>query len=95
MRWAVILAGGSGSRFWPLSTPSTPKQILPLAGTQSTAEQAVARLHGQQSVLSETRTFAQRVRADLGRMHGPQAPQMDDPRRRFHRFHEVTPCRAS
>lgn len=46
MRWAVILAGGSGSRFWPLSTPTAPKQVLPLIGTQSTAEQALARLEG-------------------------------------------------
>lgn len=46
MFWAVILAGGSGSRFWPLSTPSNPKQLLPLAGTQSTALQAVTRLDG-------------------------------------------------
>lgn len=46
MIWAVILAGGSGSRFWPLSTPSNPKQLLPLAGNLSTAEQAVARLDG-------------------------------------------------
>jgi mannose-1-phosphate guanylyltransferase len=46
MRWAVILAGGSGSRFWPLSTPSMPKQLLPLVGAESTAEQAVARLEG-------------------------------------------------
>jgi len=30
-RWAVILAGGVGSRFWPLSTPARPKQLLPLA----------------------------------------------------------------
>jgi mannose-1-phosphate guanylyltransferase len=29
-RWAVILAGGVGSRFWPLSTPHRPKQLLPL-----------------------------------------------------------------
>ena len=29
-RWAVILAGGVGSRFWPLSTPERPKQLLPL-----------------------------------------------------------------
>ncbi|HXY29148.1 MAG TPA: sugar phosphate nucleotidyltransferase [Gemmatimonadaceae bacterium] len=29
-RWAVILAGGVGSRFWPLSTPRRPKQLLPL-----------------------------------------------------------------
>ncbi len=37
MRWAVLLAGGSGSRFWPLSTPHTPKQLLPLSGAGSTA----------------------------------------------------------
>ncbi|HEX2778450.1 MAG TPA: sugar phosphate nucleotidyltransferase [Gemmatimonadaceae bacterium] len=29
-RWAVVLAGGVGSRFWPLSTPERPKQLLPL-----------------------------------------------------------------
>ncbi len=46
MRWAVILAGGSGSRFWPLSTPSMPKQLLPLIGAESTAQQAVTRLEG-------------------------------------------------
>lgn len=27
---AVILAGGSGERFWPLSTKDTPKQFLKL-----------------------------------------------------------------
>lgn len=46
MRWAVILAGGSGTRFWPLSTPQRPKQLLPLAGDESTAESAVSRLAG-------------------------------------------------
>ena len=29
-RFAVILAGGVGSRFWPASTPERPKQLLPL-----------------------------------------------------------------
>jgi mannose-1-phosphate guanylyltransferase len=29
-RWAVVLAGGVGSRFWPLSTEQRPKQLLPL-----------------------------------------------------------------
>ncbi|MBM4188286.1 MAG: hypothetical protein FJ206_13370 [Gemmatimonadetes bacterium] len=46
MRWAVILAGGSGTRFWPLSTPRVPKQLLPLCGAESTAEAAVSRLTG-------------------------------------------------
>lgn len=46
MRWAVLLAGGSGTRFWPLSTPTNPKQLLPLASARSTAEDAVDRLSG-------------------------------------------------
>jgi mannose-1-phosphate guanylyltransferase len=46
VRWAVLLAGGSGTRFWPLSTPENPKQLLPLAGPTSSAEDAVERLTG-------------------------------------------------
>jgi len=33
--YAVILAGGSGTRFWPLSREFTPKQMLSLIGTRS------------------------------------------------------------
>lgn len=46
MHWAVILAGGSGSRFWPLSSPARPKQLLPLLGSGSTAEETILRLQG-------------------------------------------------
>lgn len=41
-----MLAGGSGTRFWPLSTPENPKQLLPLAGSTSTAEESISRLTG-------------------------------------------------
>lgn len=44
MRWAVILAGGVGTRFWPLSTPDHPKQLLPLAGDGSLLDDAVQRI---------------------------------------------------
>ena len=44
--WAAILAGGSGTRFWPLSTPERPKQFLPLAGDRPLLVQAVERLEG-------------------------------------------------
>ena len=43
-RWAVVLAGGVGSRFWPLSTPSRPKQLLPLVGSRSLLADTLARL---------------------------------------------------
>ncbi len=43
-RWAVILAGGVGSRFWPLSTPELPKQLLPLVSERSLLEDTLHRL---------------------------------------------------
>jgi len=46
MRWAVVLAGGVGSRFWPLSTAARPKQLLPLAGARPLVVESVARLAG-------------------------------------------------
>jgi mannose-1-phosphate guanylyltransferase len=42
--WVVVLAGGVGSRFWPLSTPGRPKQLLPLVGDVPLLEEAVRRL---------------------------------------------------
>ncbi|MCI0435068.1 MAG: NTP transferase domain-containing protein [Gemmatimonadetes bacterium] len=42
--WAVILAGGSGSRFWPVSTPRRPKQVLPLAGEAPLIRQTIERI---------------------------------------------------
>jgi mannose-1-phosphate guanylyltransferase len=44
--YAVVLAGGIGSRFWPLSTPQRPKQLLPLVSAQTMLEDTVARLEG-------------------------------------------------
>ncbi len=40
----VVLAGGIGSRFWPLSTPSRPKQLLPLAGDEPLLVETIRRL---------------------------------------------------
>ena len=42
----MILAGGAGTRFWPLSTAERPKQLLPLAGDRPLLVQAVRRLDG-------------------------------------------------
>ncbi|HEY2627775.1 MAG TPA: mannose-1-phosphate guanylyltransferase/mannose-6-phosphate isomerase [Usitatibacter sp.] len=42
---AVILAGGSGTRLWPLSRLQSPKQFLKLVGSESLLEATVTRLH--------------------------------------------------
>ena len=42
--WTVILAGGVGSRFWPVSTPARPKQLLPLASDQPLIRDTVDRI---------------------------------------------------
>ena len=45
-RYAVIMAGGRGERFWPLSTIKRPKQVLSLVGGRPMLAQAVERLAG-------------------------------------------------
>ena len=44
MLHAVIMAGGSGTRFWPASRASLPKQLLNLAGDRTMVQATVARL---------------------------------------------------
>ncbi|MEE8574066.1 MAG: mannose-1-phosphate guanylyltransferase/mannose-6-phosphate isomerase [Thermodesulfobacteriota bacterium] len=42
--FAAILAGGIGSRFWPLSRETTPKQLLSVAGDESLLKSTIRRL---------------------------------------------------
>lgn len=44
--YAVILAGGSGERFWPLSTKARPKQFVDIFGGKPLIRHAVDRLAG-------------------------------------------------
>src|SRR5262245_50139740 len=43
-RFVIIMAGGKGERFWPLSREKTPKQLLTLLGNRSFLQQAVERV---------------------------------------------------
>src|SRR3954463_5166379 len=42
--YVVILAGGGGTRLWPLSRPDRPKPFLPLVGSESLLQRTVQRI---------------------------------------------------
>ncbi len=45
-KYAVIMAGGGGSRFWPLSRKNTPKQFLNLSGNDAMINETIKRYEG-------------------------------------------------
>ncbi len=46
MRYALTIAGGSGTRLWPMSRAALPKQLIPFIGGRSLLEIAARRLDG-------------------------------------------------
>jgi len=46
MKYAIILAGGIGSRFWPLSKADEPKQFLKLCSDKPMIEETIQRISG-------------------------------------------------
>ena len=81
-RWAAVLAGGSGTRFWPLSTADTPKQMLPLAGRDSLLVQSLRRLEGliepHRTLVVTARHLVEETRRLLPQLPSPNV--MGEPR---------------
>ncbi len=71
--YSVIMAGGSGTRFWPESRHKKPKQLLALAGSRSLLQQTVDRM--------EPMTPPERVLIVTGQVHaeavGEQLPALE------------------
>ncbi|HVQ22478.1 MAG TPA: mannose-1-phosphate guanylyltransferase, partial [Candidatus Saccharimonadia bacterium] len=76
--YAVILAGGGGTRLWPLSTPDRPKPFLPLLGDRSLLQLTADRLAG---LVDADAVFivADRRHGDLVRAQLPTATVVEEP----------------
>lgn len=69
---AVVMAGGKGTRFWPLSRENRPKQVLPVVGEKTMIQETVERLS---KIAPPERTYvvtgashAEEIRAQLPRI---------------------------
>jgi mannose-1-phosphate guanylyltransferase/mannose-6-phosphate isomerase len=69
----VLLAGGTGTRLWPVSRDAMPKQFLPLEGARSTYQQALERVADPElfeppivMTSGDFRFFARRQAEELG-----------------------------
>ena len=73
MLYAVIMAGGSGTRFWPWSRKKTPKQLLKITGQETMITQTVDRIIGEippeNIYVVTTSTLAKSIEEEL-----PQIP---------------------
>ena len=68
-RYAMIMAGGVGTRLWPMSRRDQPKQLLPLIGGRSLLELAARRLEGivppERRLICTAETYRTAVRSVL------------------------------
>lgn len=69
MRHAMIMAGGSGTRLWPMSRLARPKQLLPLVKGKSLLEVSVTRLEGvlpqENRIVCTAEKFREMIEAEI------------------------------
>ncbi len=89
MLHAIVMAGGSGTRFWPASRAALPKQLLPLAGEKTLLEDTVERLDGlvppERVMIVTAQRLLPAVRAQLPAV--PDAGLVGEPCKR-----DTAPC---
>jgi mannose-1-phosphate guanylyltransferase len=80
-RYALIMAGGSGTRFWPQSRRRRPKQFLAVTGHRTLLQETAHRLRGlvpsSHLYVIAPRGLAQLIRAQLPRL--PRANLLIEP----------------
>jgi mannose-1-phosphate guanylyltransferase len=94
MLHAVVMAGGSGSRFWPESRELRPKQLLALAGNRSMIQATVDRLEGvvppERTIIATSAALAPAIAEELRDLKGlPPGAIIAEPCQR-----DTAPCIA-
>ena len=64
-KYSVIMAGGGGTRFWPLSRREMPKQLLNLTGKDTMVNETIDRI--KENVLEENIFIVTNVTQEIGR----------------------------
>ncbi len=73
-RFVIIMAGGRGERFWPLSRERQPKQLLKLLGDRSLFQQAIDRVLAL-APMENILVITNRVQAPEVRKQAPKLPK--------------------
>ncbi len=73
MNYAIILAGGTGTRFWPLSRELEPKQFLNVCSTKSMLEETINRItpliKKENIYIATSRIYNQKIRKCLKKLN--------------------------
>ncbi len=89
MLHALVMAGGSGTRFWPVSREATPKQLLKLLGERSLLQSTIDRLAGlvapQQTLIATAAALCRPIRVQLPQL--PPSAVLGEPCKR-----DTAPC---
>ncbi|HEY1601892.1 MAG TPA: mannose-1-phosphate guanylyltransferase [Pirellulales bacterium] len=89
MLHALVMAGGSGTRFWPVSREATPKQMLKLLGDRSLLQATLDRLGDlvppERRLIATSAVLADAVREQLPEL--PSAAVLAEPCKR-----DTAPC---
>ncbi len=86
MNYAVILAGGVGSRFWPFSRELEPKQFMKIIGQESLLQSTVMRLKGivdpARTFIITNRTYFYETKSQISKFRIPEANIILEPQGR-------------
>ena len=89
MLHAIVMAGGTGTRFWPESRAARPKQLLRLAGEKTMLRATVERLHDvvppERVVVATTAALAEVIAAEMPEL--PREAILAEPAKR-----NTAPC---